>query len=712
MESRRRIPGAGRSIFMLFLALSISMTLTNSDLFAQRQMTMGAMRNVPQLNTINPANMPDSIKWYVGVPMLSGINAHYRNSSFTPGQLGFGSGSGSSFTGALPFTDTLNHAYGELYIEDLAFGINLNDNFLSLTVAERFFANTDYPIQLVEWLGLEQDGADIPLGQTFDLSNWNFSAVHYREVALGFGRRLFGGKLTLAGRAKLLLGQAAVQSDNYNFRIWHRPEDDYNYELAGRLDILASGFDRFAEGGRPFQPFGATNSGIAFDLGARVKLGRATFFASVSDLGKLNWSKKNTFTSLRDIAVSGDELFDRATNNLANDNERGATNFSTELVTKVYGGGQIEIGNNHAFTVLANPRLHLGSTELNGSVAYRLRTSKFLDVIASYNYYQERPNSIGFGATINLLPVQIYLATDKVTSVVNRNDQRDFQFAAGINFIFGKFKDEQIIAKNKLEKNDKKDKEHSGGILDIFNRHKEKDTDIARVPDEPVRPVVEDKYFTFYGTVVNDETDEPVDAVYVDVYVIGPDERRELIHTSRYPGHTFNVPLFQSELQHEISVGGHGYKRQSLSFRANIARLEHEFRMSDGLWTVKDPQPLLRPEAPQSHMVSNRISSTPEVQMEEPVLEPEAEEELSMGASAPEDEVAEETMAATNVEGTFEIIQRTSLRSEPDAQARVMKRLAVGTNLELLEKTDKWWWKMKLGDQVGYVKQRLLTGVQ
>ncbi|PHN03022.1 hypothetical protein CRP01_28470 [Flavilitoribacter nigricans DSM 23189 = NBRC 102662] len=665
-------------------------------------MTLGAMRNVPQLNTINPAYMPDSIKWYVGLPLLSGINAHYRNSSFTPGQLGLGSSDGLDLLGALPYTDTLNRAYGELYVEDLAFGINLGNNFLSLSVAERFFANANYPMQFIEWLGLEQDEADIPLGRTFDLSTLEFSAVHYREVALGFGSRLFDGKLTLAGRAKLLMGQAAVQSDNYNFRVWHRPEDDYNYELTGRLDIMASGFDRFAEGGQPFQPFGASNTGIAFDLGARLKLGKATFFASVSDLGKLNWNKKNSMTSLRDIAVSGEELFERATDNLSIDRNMGAPGFSTELVTKIYGGGQIEIGNSHAFTVLANPRLHLGSTELNGSVAYRLRTSKFLDVIASYNYFQERPNSIGVGATINLLPVQIYIATDKVESLIDRSGQKDFQLAAGVNFIFGQFKDEKIIAKNKMEEDGEED---MGGSHGFFNFGKKKEEVVTVDPDlnDRKKKEPEDKYFTFYGTVIDDESDEPVDAVYVDVYVIGPDERRELIHTSRYPGHTFNVPLFQSELQHEISVGGHGYKRQSLSFRANITRLEHEFRMSDGLWTVKDPEPYVDPGMPQ--LVSAQ-DVDPEIPEPAPVVQ---EPEMEFGGA---EETTSQNLASTNEEYTFEIIQRTSLRSEPDSQARVMKRLAVGTNLELLEKTDKYWWKMKLGDQIGYVKQRLLVSVQ
>lgn len=698
MDNRKRIPGAGRSTWVLILVLSISMTITNFKLLAQRQMTLGAMQNVPQLNMINPANMPDSMTWYVGVPLLSGLNAHYRNSSFTPAQLGLGKGSGPDYSQAMNFTDSLNSAYGELYIEDLAIGVNLGNNFLSLSVAERIFTSTDYPRQLIEWLGLEQEGADIPLGRTFELADWNFSATHYREIALGFGRKLFGGKLSLGGRAKLLLGQAAVQSENYNLRLWHRPEEEYNYEITGRMDILASGFDRFGAGASPFQLFGSANTGIAFDLGARLKVGKkVTLFASVNDLGKLNWKKNNSFTSLTDIAVDGEELFDRATDNLANDRERGAVAFSTELVTKVYVGGQFEIGDRHAFSVLANPRLYLGNADLNGSAAYRFRATHFLDLIASYNVFKERENSVGFGATVNLRPVQIYFATDKVQSVFNRSAQRDFHFAAGINLVFGQAKSKKVFAGTDEEDNN---------LLPI-DPQPDNDPVIANetLPEEPeqkvdARELPPDKYFTFYGTVIDDETDEPLKAVYVDVYVIGPDERRELIHTSRYPGHTFNVPLFQSELQHEISVGGYGYARQTLSFRANSARLEHEFRMSDGLWSVDTPDSPSDTGVPQ--LVSEqKISPEPEPQQEE-IYAVDQDPEIPPS----------ENLAATDTGASFEIIQRTSLRSKPGPQALVMKRLAVGTNLVLLEKTDKHWWKMKLGDQIGYVKQHLLVSVQ
>lgn len=687
MEDRRLFPGAGLSTFVLFLMLTIG---NSTKLAAQRQMTLGAMRNIPQQNSINPALMPDSSKWYIGIPLLSGLGASYRNSSFTPEQFGIGSERSPDFFRAMDFTDTLNQAYGEIYLEDLAFGINVGKNFFSLSIGERITASINYPDELVKWLGYEQEGVDIPLGQVFDLSTWNFSAFHYREIALGVGRKLLDDKLTLAGRAKLLLGQASLRSDNYNLRIWHRPEEEYNYEITGRMDILASGFDRFGEGASPFQLFGSANSGVAFDLGAHLQLGNVSFFASVTDLGKINWNKNNTFTSIKDIAVSGDALLENSITNLVEDRERGATNFSTELVTKVYGGAQLEIGKRktHAISVLVNPRLYLGQTELYGSVAYRVRTSRFLDVVASYNHMADLGNNFGFGATVNLRPVQIYFATDKALSVFNRNTQKDFHFSAGINLLIGQPKKPKVIVKQEASP-------VLPPVEDVVQRPAVRQEETITATVQPEKSV--DKYFTFYGTVIDDKTREPVDAVYVDVYVIHPDNQRELIHTSRYPGHTFNIPLFQSDLPHEISVGGYGYARNTLSFSADITRLEHEFRMSDGLWTYEEPVPYVDPS--QVKLASNYAEEAAG-----PVSE--AGDDLMGGA------VSEDNMAATDIDGVFEIIQRTSLRSEPDAQARVMKRLGEGTTLILLEKTDKYWWKMKLGDQVGYVKQRLMVSVQ
>lgn len=700
MENWRHIHGAGLTTALFTILLSIS---NQTDLSAQRQMTLGAFQNVPQLNQINPAIAPDS-KWYVGIPLLSGLSASYQNSSFTPAQFGLNQPGGPDFFQAMEFADSINYVSGEAYVEDLSFGINVGKSFFSLSVGERFIADMTYPRELLNWIGQERSDVEIPYGEVFDLGGWNFSASHYREISIGIGRKLFGDKLTLGGRAKLLLGQASVRTENYNLRLWRRPDLDYNYEITGRMDIMASGFDRFEDGAPLIQPFGAANNGVAFDLGAQLQLGKLRLFASVADLGRIQWKKNTSLATISDIAVDADEIFESTKQNLTYEGERGATGFSTELVTKIYGGGQFAIGKRHAISVMVNPRLHLGHTEMNGSVAYRFQTSKFLDLIASYNVMEEYGNQIGFGATINLKPVQIYFATDKAVSVFNRNKEKDLQFVAGVNLLFGRpdVAPEQFAELDPMAP-------LTEGIVNSTPPVEAEDLMGASAPQVEKEQASYEKYFTFYGTVVDDETDDPLDAIYVDIYVLGPDQEKELIHTSRYPGHTFNVPLYQNQLDHEISVGGHGYKRQTLQFTADRDLLIYEFRMSDGYWTPEEPEAL--------HTIGEGLLAAHKGPEKQETPEPKQEqisEKLAADVSGETtaDEVQVESMAATAVEGTFEIIQRTSLRSEPDAQAKVMKRLAVGTKLELLEKTDVYWWKMKLDGQIGYVKQRLLESVQ
>jgi hypothetical protein len=58
---------------------------------------------------------------------------------------------------------------------------------------------------------------------------------------------------------------------------------------------------------------------------------------------------------------------------------------------------------------------------------------------------------------------------------------------------------------------------------------------------------------------------------------------------------------------------------------------------------------------------------------------------------------------------SYFVIKRTSLRAKPDAQAEILMRLPVDTEVRFLEKTDGWWWKVSCNNIVGYAKARYLT---
>ncbi len=56
----------------------------------------------------------------------------------------------------------------------------------------------------------------------------------------------------------------------------------------------------------------------------------------------------------------------------------------------------------------------------------------------------------------------------------------------------------------------------------------------------------------------------------------------------------------------------------------------------------------------------------------------------------------------------YAITKRTSLRKSPTAKSKVLKRLAVGTEMVIIEYVDKYWCKVILNGREGYVKSFLL----
>jgi len=60
----------------------------------------------------------------------------------------------------------------------------------------------------------------------------------------------------------------------------------------------------------------------------------------------------------------------------------------------------------------------------------------------------------------------------------------------------------------------------------------------------------------------------------------------------------------------------------------------------------------------------------------------------------------------------YSILIRTSLRKKPHPQAKILKRLAVGTEMEFIKRIDKYWYKVNLDGQIGYVKSYRLVKVK
>lgn len=58
--------------------------------------------------------------------------------------------------------------------------------------------------------------------------------------------------------------------------------------------------------------------------------------------------------------------------------------------------------------------------------------------------------------------------------------------------------------------------------------------------------------------------------------------------------------------------------------------------------------------------------------------------------------------------GDYQVTLETSLRAAPDHRSKVLTRLPVGGQVQFLERTDKYWWKVQYEGKTGWAKCALL----
>jgi uncharacterized protein YgiM (DUF1202 family) len=59
----------------------------------------------------------------------------------------------------------------------------------------------------------------------------------------------------------------------------------------------------------------------------------------------------------------------------------------------------------------------------------------------------------------------------------------------------------------------------------------------------------------------------------------------------------------------------------------------------------------------------------------------------------------------------YKVMQATSFRTKPNSQSKVILRFKAGNEVEVLESSDDWWWKVLYNSKVGWVKKRLLRRI-
>lgn len=441
---------------------SILIVLVSSfNLKAQSDMIgLGLYRTLPQANNINPAMLPD-----------------YRFSLGLPGLSGFHTNTGQNFTNLELLTTTDENGNintGDVFnrmrrnnrvtsnntVNIFHLGVRGLTSYTSFSVNTKAFARASLPKEFFAFALYGNASAELEDG-LLDLSRGSFKSMAYTEIGVSHGREILAGKMTVGARFKYIIGHAYADIATFDASLQTFGNGDFRgdsiainsneFEVrgGGAAGALLNGDDveddiRAAVTG---------NSGFGLDLGATYEFSRRIkFFASLNDLGYINWSEENAYIGVvpsvsysfsgADVVelINGDDLsiideIDSVVNNLDYDERR--ESFSTSLTGKLYAGASYSISRRQTASAILYSEIYRGAFIPAFTAMYNFQAGTFFNFAFSATMMNGRVNNLGTGLTLNLIPFQIVLATNDLLSLVNPIKGRAVDFRFGINHTFG-----------------------------------------------------------------------------------------------------------------------------------------------------------------------------------------------------------------------------------------------------------------------------------
>lgn len=539
---------------------ALVLCLCANSLSAQNQFILSTLEQVPQRSFVNPALTPD-VKYYVGIPVTSGLHVSFYNQGFTLMDVGYSGyfGGQIDYDIARRQTSEVNLFRADARVDLLNIGVSHQSSFFSFNFTERLVGEARLPNNLFRRLADEEAGGMVA-GRWYDLSDLNTTGLHFRELGLGYSNRNPNG-LILGFRLKFLLGQEAIFTENTGLMVMEN--GDGNLESEGMLEARSAGFHHLSDEESLLQLFSSRNTGVALDAGVYYQYDpHWSFFASINDLGGITWRNSlnlqnidGTFGALK---AKIDDTYDALVERPAETTRT----FRTSLPTIITAGGSYQFNNKHTLTALAMPRFYKYGKDIGVAVAYQLPIGNCLNVSGSYAYFNKSYTNAGVGFSLQLGPVQWYVAADNVLGAVSADAHENLQLQTGINLVWHKPNDEEA-------------------------RKKKEELPVATLPTPPVerpidKPAMEKgDYFTLSSTFRSGESGRTVEAIYVDIYRYENDGEKRLIHTSRYPGDKFEVTLYQVSNLHEMTVRAYGFEPVVFQFIPESETLHRDFKLNN-----------------------------------------------------------------------------------------------------------------------------------
>ncbi len=536
------------------------------------------------------------------------------------------------------------------------------------------------------------------------------------------------------------------------------------------LDATVQGFENFGEaidgGSAPGEDKGLRqytnrNAGWSFDFGAEYLLGdRLTLSASLLNLGTIRWA-----SATQQVGLTGTAYFEGVDAANLEDED-------FEVLPGIDTVGTFEAVSNVAYNQSLSPRSYFGLNyqllpylDVGGllyneffeggtftavSLSARARVGQVFSLGGMYTLQNGTFNSLGANLSLQLGPVQVYGIADNLSAMLTQERLHALNCRVGLNLAFGRKKaDQRLAAARGLEVEvpfpvsfpapavaeadtpapeaeplpqtrpavpEEEPQPHAPPTPAIAEEptalQSPKPAPEARVTEPapqqsvsatepatlpPNHPASAEglRLFPVRLELRDEENTGLIGTATLDIYRIETGGFFKLIRTEATSDGHFDIQLSVDRAPYQAVLKASGYDSLIVDFQPS---------RKERLQRVLFLQP--HPPAPKEPNAARPAAAAAEAQAEVPA------------ATAPpaKARAKEPTPAAPNPatkpaplpEAVYLVTKRTSLREQPDSQSQVISRLPVDTELRLIEKTNRWWWKVSRGGWEGYVKAALV----
>ncbi|MCB0706509.1 MAG: SH3 domain-containing protein [Saprospiraceae bacterium] len=729
--------------------------------------------NIPQSIYQNPANTP----WcttFLALPGLSGINASMSTNVTSLEGLGLnlndlkqdGFINESVFNQLALTGQDINQIRAGSQVDIFGFGFRKGKHFFAFSVQEHLYTQMNIPKQMLRFPEDQTQGF-INAPDSYDLSEFDFSAIHYRPYTFHYAWTAQPG-LTVGLQASYLSGKYSIKSFNNNLEFTQPNTNALGFNVDGIITFLNAGFrpdDTLTTTQRDIL-FKPQNHGFSMGFGMKYvfPISRTELMLSATNLGFIDWKKHIGYSYFNDEMVDKEQNFEEIWDQLFDVQQMPDTSYRQaippyfSLAVNQYVARQTAIG------VFYQGSPYMDRVQSTMGLSVNTRIKNWMGANLGY-VYSDGNHSISGGLSFRAGPVQLYLQTDNLPAAFNLGTARHINSQVGINLIFG---DRSVPG---LAEWDARSEEVP---VDIPAPKTESIAELPKSPEQEIarqEPVVSNAPAV---TVSPDGEKSLVDPFHFgdwrgpDEYISkgtillfqGPNISTTVIDKLN-PGDTIRI-LEQREddwwLAQTKTMSGwlkpQGLLTQILKPEpeaplANLPKGEIPEKLRpkrDTFWVITDvplyEQPYLNAPVLETLLPNDMVilydkenykwwfvakgsrggwveslylapyATDAEIPAPPQEEKPKVESPIQ---PAPEKAVAAEQTESENPEeplnslGTYRLSESTGMHSGPNQESENITRLRTGFEVELLERTNKYWWKIRYKGNVGYAKAAKLV---